>query len=124
MVEKGTWTDADFEVMGWHDCPIRAVAVDLSEGVKEVALDLDYIVSWIAPEEPGGNFSFWISPATLLFHEVWTFEGDISVPGPFLELDGIEREADRSWTKWTSARALLRVVAPRVGFHAVAQEAP
>jgi hypothetical protein len=52
-LEKATWTDADFEVMGWHDCRIHALSIGEHDDdvfpPARVMLDLDYIVRWVEP---------------------------------------------------------------------------
>ncbi|HEX8211947.1 MAG TPA: hypothetical protein VF584_17355 [Longimicrobium sp.] len=67
-LEKWVWTDADFERMGWHDAPIRAMAY-LSESF-EIAFDIDYILEWVHPGPGETYFSFWIAPATIVFQNV------------------------------------------------------
>ncbi len=62
------WTDADFEGMGWHDCAVHAVAFRPEH--FELRLDLDYLLEWIAPAEPGAPLAFRLAPATLVFHDV------------------------------------------------------
>jgi hypothetical protein len=66
--ERRIWTEADFEQMGWHDCAVHALAFRPER--FELRLDLDYILRWIAPTEPGGPFTFRLAPATLVFHNV------------------------------------------------------
>lgn len=66
--EKSIWTDADFDVMGWHDCRVHALAI-LGESY-ELALDLDYILTWVSPVLPAVHFQFWVAPATLVFADV------------------------------------------------------
>src|SRR5260221_10243754 len=73
-LEKWIWTEQDFEEMGWHDCHIYAVAF-LPE-TFEFVLDLDYICKWVNPKPPAENFSFWVSPATLVFENVHDLELD------------------------------------------------
>jgi hypothetical protein len=52
-LSKAVWTDADFPVMGWHDCRIHAVSVAEHEDdtlpPTRLLLDLDYIVRWVDP---------------------------------------------------------------------------
>jgi hypothetical protein len=48
-LDKWVWSDKDFEIMGWHDCPIYALKFD-----DKVSLDLDYIFQWNDPEIKGG----------------------------------------------------------------------
>jgi hypothetical protein len=62
-----TWTDQDFESMGWHDNHVHAFAIREGEhGTGELILDLDYILEWTCPT--GENrYQFLMSPATLTF---------------------------------------------------------
>jgi hypothetical protein len=96
-LEKAVWTDADFDVMGWHDCKAYALALiqdDENDFAGRLFLDLDYIVAW-AGGEKGAPFSFWITPATLIFHSVCELEGSISHENHYpqaFEIDSIERE--------------------------------
>jgi hypothetical protein len=60
---KSLWTHHDFETMGWHDCPIYGIRFE-----DEVLMDIDYILKWELDKE-SKHYSFWIAPATLVFHE-------------------------------------------------------
>lgn len=67
-LEKLIWDESDFEQMGWHDSKIYAIAF---EGEKfELALDIDYILKWLNPQEGESNFKFWVAPSTLVFRNV------------------------------------------------------
>lgn len=61
--EKLVWSESDFEIMGWHDCPIYGILF-----ADNVAFDIDYIFKWILNEQ-NGHYKFWISPATLVFEQ-------------------------------------------------------
>ena len=61
--EKSVWSESDFEIMGWHDCPIYGVQFE-----DNVAFDLDYIFKWILDENES-SYKFWLSPATLIFEQ-------------------------------------------------------
>ena len=74
-IEKWIWTEADFEVMGWHDNRIYALA--FSADTFELILDIDYIFKWINPEPGETFFQFWTAPATLVFQNVYDVEFDI-----------------------------------------------
>ncbi|MFI6678180.1 hypothetical protein [Kribbella sp. NPDC050470] len=86
---KATWTDADFAVMGWHDCRIHAVSIaEYDDGTlppARVLLDVDYIVRRV----DGQAFSFWIAPATLVFEGVWEIRGDFGPLHELLEIDAL-----------------------------------
>ena len=79
--EKWLWTEADFEIMGWHDARIYAVA--FLEETFEFALDVDYIFEWVKPEPPAEHFTFWVSPCTLVFENVSELEIDLA---PYVDL--------------------------------------
>jgi hypothetical protein len=89
QVEKWIWTDADFDVMGWHDSNIYAVAFYPEN--FEFALDIDYIFQWIHPAENETYFKFWVAPATLIFEYVYDLKFDIGNLDGGLEIDFIER---------------------------------
>lgn len=61
--EKLVWSESDFEIMGWHDCPIYGILF-----ADKVTLDIDYIFKWVLNEQ-NGHYEFWISPATLVFEQ-------------------------------------------------------
>lgn len=86
-LSKAIWTDADFPVMGWHDCRIRAVSIteyeDDTVPPTRLLLDLDYIVRWVDPVPPEKHFTFWIAPATLVFEKAWDITGQF---GPLHDL--------------------------------------
>ena len=65
---KSLWTHDDFEVMGWHDAQLYCFTV-LPESF-ELVMDVDYITKWVHPIPPEIYFSFWVAPATLVFHDV------------------------------------------------------
>ena len=95
---KALWTDADFELMGWHDATIHAIAFEWSDDQAALLIDLDYIVHWIKPQPPSQAFSFLVAPATLVFENVWSLDGDLSAQRTLLEiadLHRLEAETDR-----------------------------
>jgi hypothetical protein len=66
-LSKSIWTHADFDVMGWHDAALYCFTV-LPDSF-EFAMDLDYITKWVHPVLPDKHFNFYVSPATLVFHD-------------------------------------------------------
>lgn len=91
-LSKSVWSDADFEEMGWHDATIHGVYLQQTDAVlPRLLLDLDYIVRWVHPLPPEEYFSFWLSPATLAFEDVWDLEGDLA--GADLQIDTLHRLA-------------------------------
>ena len=85
---KSLWTEADFEIMGWHDARIYALA--FLEETFEFALDIDYIFEWVKPVPPAERFTFWVSPCTLVFENVSELEIDLA-PYVDLTIDDISR---------------------------------
>ncbi|MEV7525872.1 hypothetical protein [Streptomyces sp. NPDC091371] len=94
-LSKSVWSDADFEEMGWHDATVHGLSVQATGKIlPHLVLDLDYIVRWVNPVPPETHFSFWVSPATLVFEDVWDLEGDLAFKGgwiPDLEIDSLHR---------------------------------
>ena len=63
-----TGSEEDFDTLGWHDVAVHAIALEpATTHPGSLAFDLDYIVEWIASDEPGGPYRFRIAPATLVF---------------------------------------------------------
>lgn len=78
---KATWTDDDFDTMGWHDCRVHALSItdclDDALPPHRLFLDLDYIVRWVEPERRRGHFTFWVAPSTLVFDGAWSIDGTL-----------------------------------------------
>ncbi|HEY8967419.1 MAG TPA: hypothetical protein VIM58_13295 [Candidatus Methylacidiphilales bacterium] len=93
-LSKTVWTQDDFERMNWHDVTIHAMA--FHERERELVFDIDYIFEWVNPEPPAQYFSFWIAPATLVFHDVWSLkvslQGEPHIGSFGMEISGIQRE--------------------------------
>ena len=70
QLEKALLTNADFDVMGWHDCPIHAISFDSD---SKMSFDIDYIFEWVRKENQS-YFKFWIAPCTLMFEYVYEIE--------------------------------------------------
>ena len=83
-LEKWTWTEEDFERMGWHDAQVHAFAF-LPES-WELLLDLDYILKWVAPSEGESHYSFWSAPATLIFENVADLKIELEPPEDLRDL--------------------------------------
>jgi hypothetical protein len=93
-LEKATWTDADFGVMGWHDAALHALAIEPSPPYPgRLLVDIDYIVEWIAPSPSETTFSFWLCPATLVFDQAsdLVFEGNLIRHAFEPALDAVKR---------------------------------
>ncbi|GIF20426.1 hypothetical protein BJ973_001670 [Actinoplanes tereljensis] len=104
-LEKATWTAADFAVMGWHDCRVRAISVgEYEDGTlppARVLLDLDYIVRWVHPAADQEPFTFWVFPATLVFDGASDITGELGPLHEVLEIADIHRgeqtDGEPSW---------------------------
>jgi len=79
QLEKSLWTDADFEVMGWHDNPIHAISFDDD---SKMSFDIDYIFEWVLRKNKR-YYDFWIAPCTLVFEHVYS----IALKSDFLPLE-------------------------------------
>jgi hypothetical protein len=85
ILKKALWTEADFEVMGWHDCHIHAISFG---GDFELLFDVDYIFKWVSHKK---HFDFWVSPCTLAFENVYDIEFDLSYSTGGLDIDDITK---------------------------------
>jgi hypothetical protein len=88
-LEKWIWTEKDFSKMKWHDCNIYAVAFQKND--YKLMFDIDYIFEWINPMSQDKYYKFWVSPATLVFENVYDLEIDIDC-NLSIEIDTICRE--------------------------------
>jgi hypothetical protein len=93
-----TWTNRDFDLLGWHDVHVHALRILGGEhGAGELWLDLDYILEWIPPDTAEGSYRFRVAPALLKFHDVTSLQLSLdyatwgAAMGPF-SIDGIQRE--------------------------------
>lgn len=69
FLEKEIWTHNDIELMGWHDCIVHAVSFD--DDQFKLLFDIDYILKWETQDTNDTSYKFWVSPATLVFENVW-----------------------------------------------------
>jgi hypothetical protein len=94
-LSKATWTDADFSVMGWHDCRVHAMSIgeyaDDTLPPARMLLDLDYIVQWVQPTGRDRHFTFWIAPATLVFERAWDIDGRLGPLHEGMEIADVHR---------------------------------
>lgn len=72
MKVKNTWTDDEFEDLGWHDC--RLYAIQLPDENFKLSFDVDYIFKW---EKESDQFKFWVSPCDLVFSNVSGLKVDL-----------------------------------------------
>lgn len=75
---KELFTELDFDTMGWHDNPIHAVA--FGPGEQELSFDIDYIIKWEQPLPGEKSYRFWISPATLVFENLYNCQFNFDFP--------------------------------------------
>ena len=95
--DKYLWTDADFEKMGWHDNKVHQINL-----ATDLELDIDYIFKWNEPDVEGLPFTFWISPATLVFKDVKKLRFNFFFLYDDFEIEDIECEEDDDGTyRWT-----------------------
>src|ERR1700712_5762253 len=86
---KVYFTDADFSAMGWHDNHVYGIA--FGPGEREVSFDIDYIFKWEQPLPGEKHYRFWISPATLVFEDVYDLKVEHDAHAG-LTILGVERE--------------------------------
>lgn len=101
QLEKRIWSEADFDLMGWHDSTIHSLA--FYPETFEFALDLDYIFKWVDPKVEGGYYSFWVAPVTIVFENVYDLAIDAE-PGLGLEIADLTRSnptQNGKETEWT-----------------------
>ncbi|MGW4897367.1 hypothetical protein ACWEQL_34690 [Kitasatospora sp. NPDC004240] len=129
---KSTWSDADFDAMGWHDVTIHGIGVQPGASADELPrllLDIDYIVRWVHPVAPETHFSFWIAPSTLVFDDVWDLEGDFEFNWTALSLD-IDHlrcstpEDSRGGPQWHIEGHSFELKFRATGFHQYLRQAP
>ncbi|MGV7222640.1 MAG: hypothetical protein ACQ9MH_14070 [Nitrospinales bacterium] len=108
ILEKEIWTEADFEVMNWHDCKIWAMMThsDYDNYSWEIFFDIDYIFKWVASKDNKGWSDFWISPVTMVFLGTSDWKLDIEAPQCDIEILELSMENPRKtlnpqYTKYT-----------------------
>ena|SRR5690349_11593426 len=84
-LEKTLWTEADFDLMEWHDNPIHGITFDDN---FQLLLDIDYIFEWVLT---GNTYSFWISPCTLIFENVHELVFDVGPATPGFNIDVVTK---------------------------------
>lgn len=99
-LEKSVWSEHDLAHLGFHD--VRVVAVALTDstesGPSRFIMDIDYLVRWVMPEAPARRYSFWISPATLVFDDVWSLSGKLAGTQPAMDaIDRLDGDAGGGW---------------------------
>lgn len=77
-IPKPIWTEQDFEQMGWHDVNIYGfIFYPVSDARTDLIFDIDYIFKWVKPSSLGQFFSFWVSPCTLKFEDIFDLKMEI-----------------------------------------------
>lgn len=128
-VERATWSDADFEDMGWQDAAVHALGFEPAmPHPGRFLVDLDYIVEWVAPEEPDTAFRFWIAPATLAFDAASDLVANVDLSGQAFELSLeslVRSESDKNGIRtWTLAGHEFHVRLRARGFRQVLRRRP
>lgn len=120
-LEKEIWTDADFDLMGWHDALIYQIHYS-----GDLSFDIDYIFQWNDPLAPGMPFTFWVAPATLVFSNVRLKSLDILTTfyDDAFEIDYIEREISGSAITWTIITQRGEMVFEADGFTQYIRQTP
>jgi hypothetical protein len=129
QLEKTLWTDADFDIMSWHDCPVYALSFDKQD---KLLLDIDYMFKWVLMKNKR-KFRFWISPCTLVFENVYdlVFETDDTT----IIIDNILRENPRKPKNaeylnkdleydWTIETTVGVILFKSIGFKQYVRQAP
>ena len=105
---KDVWTSNDFELMGWHDVMVHAIAFEPAEDQPgSVYFDIDYLFEWVGPTQPNGVFTFWVAPATLVFPSAWDVTASIQMRSSALSLQ-INDVVRTPYMPLSGARGLFR----------------
>ncbi|WP_416191653.1 hypothetical protein [Neisseria sp. CCUG12390] len=81
-LEKQIWTEKDFDQMGWHDARIYGFVFHPADEYRtDLIFDIDYILEWVNPMPPEEYFSFWVSPCTLKFENIYNLQIEIDQYG-------------------------------------------
>jgi hypothetical protein len=76
MTERATWSDAEFDMLSWHDNYVHGLQIRGGDhGAGELEPDIDFIVEWVKGSL--GALKFRIAAATLTFHDVRDFRIDL-----------------------------------------------
>ncbi len=107
-IDKWVRSEEDFRELSWHDVVIHGFATS-NEMIsrsdeeprfesQELLFDIDYVLNW-RDVYNDGRPDFWISPATLVFAEVYNLNVNFvsKSGGPLLVIYTVGREGHR-WT--------------------------
>ncbi len=112
FLEKSIWTEADFEVMNWHDNLIYGFSFSVPDDEfweSNFIIDIDYVFKWVKPKPPQQSFSFWVSPCTLVFKNAYDLLINIDTKGSYSQsqeigglylLEKYEQEKNKWSYKW------------------------
>ena len=87
---KPIWTDADLDVMSFHDVHVRALCA--APESYELLMDMDYLFQWVAPAEGETHYRFWVAPVTLVFENVHDVRLDLQSSQGDIEIFDLHRE--------------------------------
>jgi len=92
-IAKATWTDADFDTMGWHDATLWSTLADPEH--FEFLIDLDYIFQWVGPLHGETHYRFRVAPVTMIFENAHSIRIDIESSQGVIEIADLHRENPR-----------------------------
>jgi hypothetical protein len=119
-IDKYLWTTSDFEELGWHDCTIYKIRID-----TDLEMDIDYILKWNSPDIDGLPFTFWISPATLVFRSISNLKMDLEDNyKSSIEIDYIEMEGSGDSRQWDIATQNGLIQFKSTGFEQYIRQKP
>lgn len=89
-LEKEVWSEADFDLMGWHDASIWSMVSNAEQ--FEYLFDIDYIFKWVNPKENETYFKFWVAPVTMVFENAFDVKIDIESQQGLIEVAELHME--------------------------------
>lgn len=134
-IKKKIWTQDDFEKMGWHDSNIYGLTFEKCDDYwnADLLFDIDYIFKWIQPVPPAKTYSFWISPCTLIFKEVFDLQMEFDGSGvslDLLEIDDInliskiEQDKNKYIYEWSIELQKGQIKLKSYGFEQIVRQKP
>lgn len=134
-LSKSTWTQDDFEEMGWHDANIYGLSIEQNEddGSSDLLLDMDYIFKWVYPQPPAQTFTFWVAPCTLIFRNCYDLRIDFKTDGSALNLmeiadlylsSKVEQETNRFVYEWHIELQQGTIALRSYGFEQIVRKYP
>lgn len=135
-LEKVIWTEKDYEQMGWHDCNIYGLIFQYSTNenvTTDLIFDIDYIFNWVHPIPPKHNFSFWVSPCTLIFEDTFALTMEIDRRGGMADMleiadlylvGKIEQEPNKWIYEWNIELQEGKITFKSNGFKQIVRQKP